>query len=178
MKSAQALALRKRQQVMEQYYLNKIAKQEYCPSFRVFRSLPVVKSLIQNIHGDNIRRDLKTEAIRNLINADVKAWVDHSARAVRLLLQDKSNTPEEGKQAPALLWDEYSGTDTLAPEKRCTSLFVCEACGDVEGLYKRAGVLDFNGLCRHECKEKHKSRKERTRWAVGKLHLLRFNIPY
>jgi hypothetical protein len=178
MQSAQALALSKRQEVMEQYYRNKIATQEYCPSFRVFRSLPVVKSLIQNTAEDNIRRDLKTEAIRNLINAEVKAWVDRSARAVRLLLQDTENTPEEGKPTSALSWDEYSGTDTLAPEKRCTSLFVCEACGDVEGPYKRAGVLDFKGLCRHQCKEKHKSRKERTRWAVGKPYLLSFNVPY
>jgi len=164
-RSAEALALAERRQIMKQYYESRIASREYFPSFQVFTSLPTVKSLLQ-ISEKGLRRDLKTKSFQDRIEEDVASWVDYTATGVRRLLEHL-DTYSGGlcseKQSSKL--DKETGH--LSLEQRCTSLFACRKCRKVEDSYKRAGVLDFRGLCQHQCEEKHKSKKGKTQWAIG-----------
>jgi hypothetical protein len=83
---------------------------------------------------------------------------------------DPSNKTGKGRKAEAMVW--RSQPRKLDPEMRPTALFECTLCHDVAPKYKRMGVLDFAGLCSHDCVEKHKAKKDRTPWSVGECLLV------
>ncbi|CAG7849904.1 SubName: Full=Uncharacterized protein {ECO:0000313/EMBL:CCA74264.1} [Serendipita indica DSM 11827] len=72
-----------------EYYNSYIASTKYFPSFKVFKSLPSVKLLLQPSATKpvNILEDLRSEPIQRLINTDVSQWVGRAAAGARLLLR-------------------------------------------------------------------------------------------
>jgi hypothetical protein len=58
------------------------------------------------------------------------------------------------------------------PELRITSWFVCTKCREVDSAYKRLRVLDFKGLCTHQCVQPGKKKKDVTSWHICKRLIL------
>ncbi|KIM24769.1 hypothetical protein M408DRAFT_26734 [Serendipita vermifera MAFF 305830] len=161
--TVQSKANDERRQAIKQHYLAKIASQKHSPSLSKFLSFPAIKSLITNASGD-IAHTLKSRTIQDLISAEVRSWREHARQEVQVLLgSDRDFHGKAAGEPPE--WDSFQ---ILVPlEERCTSLFTCSKCSNLEGKYKRAGVLDFGGLCGHECVIKHRNKAQRPKWAVA-----------
>jgi hypothetical protein len=66
-------------------------------------------------------------------------------------------------------WHSVPGK--LDPEMRVTSWFACTRCINMDPGYKRMRVLDFRGVCTHECWQKDWSKAQRKAWNIGMRHL-------
>lgn len=60
----------------------------------------------------------------------------------------------------------------LDPEMRVTTWFSCTKCHTYDSAYKRLKVLDFKGMCSHECVQKDKKKKDRPKWNIRTFLLL------
>ncbi|TFK34477.1 hypothetical protein BDQ12DRAFT_738215 [Crucibulum laeve] len=122
------------------------------PSLPVFRQLPVVNLLLlSEVDGGKaspsgaIGKTLQSTALmRTMLEEQLKKWGD-SARET--LVQTLG----------------YSGWKTankgiLHPVERLDARWTCNRCHDVPHRYAEDGCLDFEGVCRHECKDKAKSK--------------------
>lgn len=61
----------------------------------------------------------------------------------------------------------YPQPSKLNPEFRVTALFTCKKCKTLEAKYKRSRVLDFRGLCAHQCTMKDRSKNDVPKWSIG-----------
>ena len=70
-------------------------------------------------------------------------------------------------QVTASLGIWHSLPEKLDPELRVTSWFICTRCINMDPEYKRMRVLDFRGMCAHECWEKSWNKKQQKGWNIG-----------
>ncbi|PVF97395.1 hypothetical protein CPB86DRAFT_815548 [Serendipita vermifera] len=67
--------------------------------------------------------------------------------------------------AQARIWHKAFGK--LDPEFRATAWFVCNVCQSLEAHYRRLGVLDFLGMCAHQCQRPDCSKRDPLKWAIS-----------
>ncbi|KIM22133.1 hypothetical protein M408DRAFT_28943 [Serendipita vermifera MAFF 305830] len=72
-----------------------------------------------------------------------------------------------GPAAP--MWHSTPGK--LGPEMRITSWFVCIRCTNMDPGYKRMRVLDFRGVCAHECSQKDWGKTNAKKWSIDCFNL-------
>ncbi|PVF97401.1 hypothetical protein CPB86DRAFT_826475 [Serendipita vermifera] len=158
--------LQARREALKEFYDQQVTKMEYHPSFSAFRALPTVKSLTNSWSTSDISSQFESQTLQELLVTEVAQWLNRTTQKARQKLgyYDPSNKHGRGKKDTSLAW--LPTENKLDPEKRVTSWFTCTKCNDVEPRYKRMMVLDFKGLCAHECKEKHKSARDRTSWDI------------
>jgi hypothetical protein len=161
------IAQQTRIETIKTYYDQRIATISYHPSYSTFRMLPTVRTLAKSWTSSDITQELKSGTVLNLIGAELVQWIERAVQRTRQKLgyYDPSNKHGRGKKNASLAWQPTEGK--LNPESRITSWFTCIKCKDVEPAYKKMMVMDFAGICVHECKEKHKSVRDRTPWDIG-----------
>lgn len=146
-----------------EYYNSYIASTKYFPSFKVFKSLPSVKLLLQPSATKpvNILEDLRSEPIQRLINTDVSQWVGRAAAGARLLLRQGDDESVDVSARPSSI------PKPPFPEERVSSLFVCTACNTMNSRCKGIGAMNFKELCRHECSINHKASRDQPKWSIS-----------
>ena len=87
---------------------------------------------------------------------------------------DTGKGDEVDEDSSVQKWHSVPGK--LDPEMRVTSWFVCTRCSNLDPGYKRMRVLDFRGVCTHECWQKDWSKAQRKAWNIGMRCL--FNVIY
>ncbi|KAG8758530.1 hypothetical protein FRC14_008023 [Serendipita sp. 396] len=142
---------------------NQLSRDWIMPCYKVFKTLPSVKSVLQ---GPGTA-PFQIQNIRTIVNHDLKQWSERAATAVRFLLGygDPSNKGRTGRQRNPELWG--CGQGKLEPERRPSSLFVCKMCHKMHKRYKRLGVMDFQGICNHQCIVLHKRSRDQPRWEIS-----------
>jgi len=162
-------AIKERHTAIEQYYKSHVAGLSCHPSFATFRTFPAVTLIIKSANTEGSANTNLSKPLRDLIQSNLTDWLDRTRNTIRRMLGygDPFNKTGKGRMAEALIWRSQPGK--LDPEMRPTALFECILCRDVASKYKRMGVLDFPGLCSHDCVEKHKTKKDRTLWSAGEL---------
>jgi hypothetical protein len=80
-------------------------------------------------------------------------------------LMDVNGAGENSSDQSPPKWHSVPGK--LDPEMRVTSWFVCTSCTNMDPGYKRMRVLDFRGICAHECWQKDWSKAQRKNWNIG-----------
>ncbi|KIM22131.1 hypothetical protein M408DRAFT_28941 [Serendipita vermifera MAFF 305830] len=76
--------------------------------------------------------------------------------------KEENNESPMGQVIP--IWHSLPGK--LDPEMRVTSWFMCTRCTHMDPRYKRMRVLDFRGLCSHECSQKDWGRANSKKWSI------------
>jgi hypothetical protein len=148
----QRLAARRRD--IENYYKN--YKAPILPNLQTFRGLPILYALQRRDAAASIQGDLQSDAIAAIVRDQLEQWVKRAKDDMMKLL---------GYGRGKGLKDYRPLASKMHPLERATALFQCKECKRVTGSYGRMGVLDFKGLCLHECIQPDKSKADTTKWS-------------
>jgi hypothetical protein len=128
-------------------------------------------------HGKKRRNSRKNKAKGAKISMEVDAVepsVEESSEAQVEFELDPENPMEVDDTGKGGRVDEDSSVQKwhsvpgkLDPEMRVTSWFVCTRCINMDPGYKRMRVLDFRGVCTHECWQRDWSKAQRKAWSIG-----------
>jgi len=144
-----------RRQDIKNYYKDYDAP--ILPNLQVFRNLPILHALQRKSAAENIQEDLQSDAITTSVRDELGQWIRRAKDDVMELFGF-------GRRKG---FEEYRPQASKThPLERVTALFQCKECKRVGGSYGRMGVLDFKGLCLHECIQPGRSIADRTKWSA------------
>ena len=152
---AQEQRLAARRQDIEKYY--KDYRAPNLPNLQVFRSLPILYALQRKNAAGSIEADLQSDVITTSVRDQLDQWVKRTR-------DDAMNLLGYGRAKG--LKEYHAQVSKVHPLERATALFQCKECKKAGGSYGRMGVLDFKGLCLHECIQPERSKADKTKWSA------------
>ncbi|KAJ7266961.1 hypothetical protein B0H12DRAFT_1179422 [Mycena haematopus] len=121
------------------------------PSLAAFRAMPIL-GLLQSRSGlmsapdvrakkvPGVARELQDETLASqLLASEMRSW----RKTAEAQLGATLGIPE---------W-RTARSNRLHPVARLTARWTCGKCGEVARAYKWDGCLDYQGVCKHECKK-------------------------
>jgi hypothetical protein len=93
------------------------------------------------------------------INAGMDVDIEQSAQ--------NPVAPQPDTERPNRSRKWYKTPGKLDPEFRVTAWFVCNRCQSLESGYRRLGVLDFAGMCAHQCRRPDLSKANPVPWDIS-----------
>ena len=127
------------------------------PNLEVFRRLPILHALQQKDTAESLKGDLQSHTITTIVRDQLDQWVKRAKDDVMKLFGYG-----RGKE----LKEYRPQVSKVHPLERATALFQCKECNRVGGSSGRMAVLDFNGLCLHQCLQPARSKADRTKWSA------------
>ncbi|KAF9444847.1 hypothetical protein P691DRAFT_777987 [Macrolepiota fuliginosa MF-IS2] len=159
-------------------YYQKLASQRQkshsiLPPFPVFLELPAVKMLqLPDLSKSKIsvKSAVKDQSFMNIMIKDqITRWVEEAKRD---LLATLELTGEGNKVHAEWEWDEMAPARRVPhPVLRPNAWWRCKICDSVDSRCAVDKCLDFDGVCRHQCKEKDGKKRKKGMtsrpWSAG-----------
>jgi hypothetical protein len=127
------------------------------PNLDVFRRLPILHALQRRDAAKSLQEDLQSATIATSVHDQLEQWVKRAKDDVMKLF---------GYGKGKGLKEYRPQASKVHPLERATALFRCKGCNRVGSSSGRMAVLDFKGLCLHQCIQPARSKADRTKWSA------------